>query len=235
MTPGLMKCTMKQKNLYKRTLKKSSHDMDHEKYRQYRNSLKQVLRRVKEQYYREKCVEYKRNTSKLWKMVNTIISKHNDKSNMIEYLKIGYVEIYNAKEITKQFGKYFSTVGEKYAQHIPQSNKSPHQYIQKIPTNPSTIFLTPTSKTELENLITSLPNKTSSGHDEITNTLLKKLSPNISLPLSIIFNKSLEEGAFPSTMKLANVVPLYKSKEKCYTTNYRPISLLLTTSKFWKK
>ena len=113
MTPGLMKCTMKQKNLCKRTLKKSSNDMDHEKYREYRNSLKQVLRRVKEQYYREKCVEYKRNTSKLWKMVNTIISKYNDKSNMIEYLKIGNVEIYNAKEITKQFGKYFSTVGEK--------------------------------------------------------------------------------------------------------------------------
>ena len=97
MTPGLMKCTMKQKNLYKRTLKRNSNDMDHEKYKQYRNSLKKVLRMAKEQYYRDKCVEYKRNTSKLWKLVNTIISKHNDKSNMIEYLKVGNVEIYNAK------------------------------------------------------------------------------------------------------------------------------------------
>ena len=79
--------------------------------------------------------------------------------------------------------------------------------------------------TEIENLIRSLPNKTSSGHDEITNILLKKLASNISIPLSVVFNKSLKEGSFPNTMKLADVVPLYKSKEKYYTTNYRPISL----------
>ena len=175
------------------------------------------------------------NTSKLWKMVNTIISKQNEKSNMIEYLKVGNVETYNAKEITRQFGKYFSTVGENYAQQIPEPKRPKQWYIQKIPMNLSTIFLAPTNQIEIENLITSLPNKPSSGHDQITNTLLKKLAPNISQPLAIIFNKSLMEGVFPSAMKLADVVPLYKSKEKCYTTNYRPISLLLTTSKLLEK
>ena len=118
-------------------------------------------------------------------MVNTIISKQNDKSNMIEYLKVGNVETYNAKEITRQFGKYFSTVGENYAQQIPESKRPKQWYIQKIPMNPSTIFLAPTNQIEIENLITSLPNKPSSGHDQITNTLLKKLAPNISQPLAI--------------------------------------------------
>ena len=111
MTPGLMKCTMKQRSLYKKTLMKSSNEIEHEKYKQYRNCLKQLLRRTKQEYYKEKCVEFKRNTRKLWNMVNTIISKQNDKSNSIEYLKIRNVEIYNAKEIANQFGKYFSTVG----------------------------------------------------------------------------------------------------------------------------
>ena len=235
MTPGLMKCTMKQRSLHKKTLMKSSNEIEHEKYKQYRNCLKQLLRRTKQEYYKEKCVEFKRNTRKLWNMVNTIISKQNDKSNSIEYLKIGNVEIYNAKEIANQFGKYFSTVGEDYANKVPASHKSSHHYTQKIPRNPSTIFLTPTSTTEIENLIRSLPNKTSSGHDEITNILLKKLACNISTPLPVIFNKSLKEGSFPNTMKLADVVPLYKSKEKYFTTNYRPISLLLTTSKLLEK
>ena len=126
-------------------------------------------------------------------------------------------------------------MGEDYAKKVPASHKSPHHYTQKIPRNPSTIFLTPTSTTEIENLIRSLPNKTSSGHDEITNILLKKLACNLSTPLSLIFNKSLKEGSFPNTMKLADVVPLYKSKEKYLTTNYRPISLLLTTSKLLEK
>ena len=65
-------------------------------------------------------------------MVNTIISKHNDKSNTIEYLKIGNVEIYNTKEIANQFGKYFSTVGEDYANKVSTSQKSSHHYTQKI-------------------------------------------------------------------------------------------------------
>ena len=235
MTPGLMKCTTQQKTLYKKTLRKDSTMVDHERYKHYRNSLNNILRRVKEQYYSEKCVQYRSDTSKLWQMVNTIITKQNDKTNIIEYLKVRKVEIYNAKEITKQFGKYFATVGKNFAQKIPNSTYSTKHYIQKISPNQATIFLTPTSATEIENLIRSLPNKTSSGHDDITNTLLKQLAPNISHPLAKIFNKSLEEGVVPSVMKLADVFPLHKSKEKCYTTNYRPISLLLTSSKLLEK
>ena len=54
-------------------------------------------------------------------------------------------------------------------------------------------------------------------------------------PLSIIFNKSFEESHFPSCMKRAEVVPLYKGKEHTLKTNYRPISLLLTLSKLLEK
>ena len=77
------------KESLQKTLMKSSKEIEHEKYKQYRNCLKQLLRRTKQEYYKEKCVEFKRNTRKLWNMVNTIISKQNDKSNSIEYLKIG--------------------------------------------------------------------------------------------------------------------------------------------------
>ena len=42
-------------------------------------------------------------------------------------------------------------------------------------------------------------------------------------------------GIFPSIMKLAEVVPLYKSKEHYLENNYRPISLLMTISKILEK
>ena len=57
----------------------------------------------------------------------------------------------------------------------------------------------------------------------------------ISLPLCRIFNQSISEGRFPDLMKLAKVVPLYKSKEMDIVLNYRPISLLITTSKVLEK
>ena len=65
--------------------------------------------------------------------------------------------------------------------------------------------------------------------------MLKQLHTSIVQPLTIIFNKSLTEGKFPDLMKLADIVPIHKAKEKYLTTNYRPISLLITISKLLEK
>ena len=76
-------------------------------------------------------------------------------------------------------------------------------------------------------LITDLIPKNSSGYDNLSNRLLKKLLPPLIEPLTIVFNKSLAEGIFPEAMKKADVVPLYKSKDNQDSNNYKPISLLL--------
>ena len=48
-----------------------------------------------------------------------------------------------------------------------------------------------------------------------------------------MINTSIESG--PDTMKLAKVIPLYKSKDKQMLNNYRPISLLPIFSKILEK
>ena len=53
-----------------------------------------------------------------------------------------------------------------------------------------------------------MPNKTSLGHDQVSNKLLKELNHSITYPLAIIFNQSLESGVFPNLMKMAEVIPL---------------------------
>ena len=54
-------------------------------------------------------------------------------------------------------------------------------------------------------------------------------------PLTEIKNRSVQEGIFPDDMKWADTIPLYKTKERYYITNYWPISLLLTLSKILEK
>ena len=75
-----------------------------------------------------------------------------------------------------------------------------------------------------------MPNKTSSWVDNTRNKLVKNLSEILIVSLYIIFNRSLMEGIFQDAMKVAAVVPLYKSKEMYLLNNYRSISLLLTLS-----
>ena len=89
--------------------------------------------------------------------------------------------------------------------------------------------------TEIEKITKALPNKTSHGHDKISNIMLKNLIEVISHLLSLIFNQLIATGSFPERMKQVEVVPLYKGKDMDIVINYRPISLLVTISKALEK
>ena len=120
MTPGLKKCQQKQYLLYKQSLSNTSKQGPSIKYKTYRNKLKEIIRRTKEKYYRDKCYEYRQNTSKLWKMINRITHKVSDKSSIIEYIKKDNIDYYDSKAISEEFARHFSSVGKTYAQKIPK-------------------------------------------------------------------------------------------------------------------
>ena len=73
------------------------------------------------------------------------------------------------------------------------------------------------------------PNK-SPGHDGIHSYLLKQLADEISLPLSMLYNKSLSEGAH-SSWKKAVITAVFKKGDRSSPNNYRPVSLTSVLSK----
>ena len=59
--------------------------------------------------------------------------------------------------------------------------------------------------------------------------------PVINGPLTHILNLSLLEGVFPSELKVADVLPLYKADDDMLFNNYRPVSLLPVLSKVFER
>ena len=57
-------------------------------------------------------------------MVNTCIGKHTDKISSIDHLKVGNIKIYDSKVIVNEFGKFFSNIGNDYANRIPKAHQS---------------------------------------------------------------------------------------------------------------
>ena len=55
--------------------------------------------------------------------------------------------------------------------------------------------------------------------------MLCELCKELSVPLSIVFNKSLEDGMIPTEGKSAKVVAIFKKGTKSVPGNYRPVSL----------
>ena len=202
-TKGLLKCLNKQKNLFKSSIKiddanVTSNSVDN--YKKYRSTLQHLLRHAKLKYYHDKCLSFKSNMKKLWDLINSVIKKKMKKTDLIEYLTIDQLQIYDCKRIAEEFGKHFATVGKNLAEKIPPSKKDVNYYVNKMPTITNSLYLSPTSEKEIKDLIQSLPNKNSSGYDNISNVLLKKLSPEILIPLKIIFNSSLSGERFPQQM-----------------------------------
>ena len=64
-----------------------------------------------------------------------------------------------------------------------------------------------------------------SGPDLISPRLLREGADILALPYSIIFNRSLDQGYFPSSWKEANVSPIYKKDDKSLPTPTEKLSL----------
>ena len=79
--------------------------------------------------------------------------------------------------------------------------------------------------------INRLKSKSSYGHDEISNKIIKSAKNSLIHPLMLIINQMLMTSKFPSDLKISRVKPLFKSGDASLFSNYRPISLLPSFSK----
>ena len=57
----------------------------------------------------------------------------------------------------------------------------------------------------------------------------------MNVPLAEIINLSFNEGKFPTQLKSATVIPVFKKGDKLEVNNYRPISLISNISKVIEK
>jgi hypothetical protein len=113
-------------------------------------------------------------------------------------------------------------------------NTSVYDYLDQR--NNNTMLLQATTKDEILKMVSNFNNKNSyDKKNNISMCLIKQVIPLIVSPLTYICNKSFEEGVFPDSMKIAKVLPLFKSGKDRELTNYRPISLLPQISKILEK
>ncbi|KAK2147907.1 hypothetical protein NP493_3348g00000 [Ridgeia piscesae] len=97
------------------------------------------------------------------------------------------------------------------------------------------MFLLPMVECEVISVVNGCKSKTSTDCDDIDFRLIKSVITSIVKPITHIFNLSFKSGTFPEKMKIAKVIPHFKSGSKNYFNNYRPISLLPQLSKILEK
>ena len=97
------------------------------------------------------------------------------------------------------------------------------------------MFLDPVDESEIVAMISQLKSSKVCGPNSIPPKFLKTNTLVLIKPLKHLLNLSFAEGYFPNIMKLADVCPIFKKKDKNKCVNYRPISLLSNLSKLFER
>ena len=93
------------------------------------------------------------------------------------------------------------------------------------------MFLDPITPFDIMNITNKLKkNKTSQGHDNIYCKIWKTVIHLILMPLTHIINKSLAFRIVPDIMRVAILIPLFKSDDQHVFNTYCPIRFILAFS-----
>ena len=103
-----------------------------------------------------------------------------------------------------------------------------------LPTNLThTIFLSSVNPNQVSSAISRFDCKKAT--IDIPNHLLKLTSLSLSIPLTKIYNESIESGIVPNLFKISGVKPIFKNGTVTDTCNYRPIAILSPFAKIFER
>ena len=174
----------------------------------------------------------KSNPKLYWKLLKqSVKTNHSKNSEIIPPLKtvINGHEKFCVSDQDKAncLNDYFSSIST-----VDDSNATLPTFERKTENSLSDIQ---TTESEIKEIIDTLDLNKAVGEDLVSVRVLKATKQSISRPLCMLFNRSLQNGVFPTLWKSAIVMPLFKKGEKELSSNYRPISLLSCIGKLMER
>ena len=198
-------------------------------------NITKFKRSAKAKYYTEIFEHNVNDMKRTWQIIRKAINKQPTKSNITDTFIIGNNEITDKRKIANGFNNFFANIGTKTSDGVRQPpNKFTDYLTENHPTN---FFMRPTNQDELIKVAKALKSSPSQGFDNFSMQIIKTTMHIyiIVAPLAHICNQSFLTGIVPDNMKIAKILPIYKSGNKKILNNYRPISLLPAFSKLLEK
>ena len=138
----------------------------------------------------------------------------------------------NSNDISNAFNSFFTNIGPSLASKIPSDNRNPSIFMKhEVAQN---MVLDGVVSNEVIKIITTLKDG-SAGWDDISARIVKCTFDSFITPLTHVLNMSITKGVFPDELKIARVVPLFKSGDPMLFSNYRPVSVLPIFSKILER
>lgn len=247
MTSALRK-EMYKRNMLRNVYKKDpKNDKKWNAYRKHRNVVCQMRKEAIRNYARSSCSP-KSGNKKFYEAFGPLISsKPKLRRNIM--LKENNEFITDRRLICNIFAGFFSTMAnyigipdeidisnENFLQDILDKHQD-HESVKAIRENNmhgKCFSFKPVSIEYVQKILSSLKANKSTGCDNIPPRMVKLCAEELSSTITESINSAIKNNQFPSDLKLADLVPLYKKADDMLKENYRPVSILPVFSKVFE-
>lgn len=220
------------KNKLSKLVKRRPYDVDlHNYFNRFKNNLNILISEKKKSYYNSLFNKNNGNPSEQWKIINSLIDNV-EKRQITKVMLDSGSEITDPLEIANSFNDYFVSAPLSCVNGLPAYQPA---IIAHCIHQQKSMYLSPVTPFEISTIIKNLRNTKSTGYDNISAQLIKYVEPTISNALAFITNLSFTNGKFPTKLKKAIVVPVFKKGDRNLLQNNRPIALLSIISKIIEK
>lgn len=208
----------------RRRIKRHSTQMLRTRLMQMERDLQSLIQSAKENYLMQLVTTFRSNPRKLYTYLNNL-SESKFEPHFIYY---NNMIIHDPCQRAKIFNEYFNSTFTTSDYVLPSTQSLP------APSAPCLSELS-LNESEVYEILVQLDTTKAMGCDNIHPLVLKHCSDTLAAPLTALFNLSLNTAHIPHEWKIHKIRPIPKGGDRSNVCNYRPISLLCTTSKVLEK
>ena len=190
-----------------------------------------MFRSAERKHHQDLLNEHRCNIIKSWQIIKTVINKRKHNAVCTQF-KCNDTTITDGNDIANRFNNFFVNIGASLAKNIHVSDKKTSDYMSHDVLE--LFYLSPVAEAEVDKIISNFRDS-AAGWDELKPSIIKTVKDSIKTPLAHIGNLSFDTGIFPVELKIAKIVPIFKSGDECIFTNYRPVSILPVFSKIMER
>ena len=187
----------------------------------YRLELKKAKKEANDNYLQD----HNHSPKAIWDLIKSSTNIGNKKSAVSS--KLG----------PDQVNQFFVDIPRKLVEALPSCNTSSKDYIDQFTTSyASDLKFTMVEVTfiEVRDLLKDLKNKNSRDYYGLNSKIIKSVINEIVYPLTKLINLCIKDSLYPSVLKIARVIPIYKKGPIDQISNYRPISIVPIFSKVFE-
>ena len=233
-TKGILRSSKTQLKMFKNCIKRKDPTLTSE-YKIFRNKLTRLKQLSKKLYFQKSVMQAQNNSKHLWKTINNIINYKNPKKSTLSHLEDKHGnKITDPEQISNIMNHNFVSIVDTLMENNQSDTQLENENLYKADRISKSFFLKPFTESEIVEYINSLDCNKSSRSD-LPKIQFLKLSVEIIAPfINQLFNQCISQNTFPTSFKLSEIIPIYKTGSKTDTNNFRPIALLSPFSKIFE-